>query len=114
VLGLNHPYVAFSLNDLATLLHSKGELVVARGLFERALAIREQALGTDHPQTALSLNNLGGLFRDQGDPTAARPLFERALAIREHVLGPDHPDTVATRRALEELAAEGDGAGAEG
>ena len=42
-------------------------------------------------------------------PAAARPLFERALAIRERVLGPDHPDTVATRRALAELAGEGDG-----
>jgi hypothetical protein len=48
------------------------------------------------------------LRQAQGDPAAARPLFERALAIREHVLGPDHPDTVATRRALAELAAEGD------
>jgi hypothetical protein len=39
----------------------------------------------------------------------AHPLLERALAIRERVLGPDHPDTVATRRALAELAGEGDG-----
>src|SRR5262245_5620829 len=30
-------------------------------------------------------------------------------AIRERVLGQNHPDTVATRRALEELAAEGTG-----
>jgi hypothetical protein len=69
---------------------------------------------TGHPDTARSLHNLATLHRHQGDPAAARPLFERALAIRERVLGPDHPDTVATRRALEELAAEGDGAGAEG
>jgi hypothetical protein len=34
--------------------------------------------------------------------------LERALAIRERVLGSDHPDTVATRRALAELAVEGD------
>jgi len=46
------------------------------------------------------------------DPAAARPLLERALAIRERVLGPDHADTVATRRALTELAAEGEGTGA--
>jgi hypothetical protein len=71
-------------------------------------------LGNNHLRTAAVHHNLAALNRDQGDPTAARPLFERALAIRERVLGPDHPDTAATRRALEELAAEGDGAGAEG
>ena len=63
-----------------------------------------------HLHTATSLNNLAYLLRDQGVPAAARPLLERALAIRERVLGPDHPDTVATRRALAELAGEGDGA----
>ena len=51
---------------------------------------------------------------DHLDPAAARPLLERALAIRERVLGPDHPDTVATRSALAELAAEGDGPAAGG
>jgi hypothetical protein len=59
---------------------------------------------------AESLDSLARLLQAQGDPAAARPLFERALAIRERVLGPDHPDTVATRRAVEELAAEGGGA----
>ena len=56
------------------------------------------------------MNDLAALLRDLGDP-AARHLFERALAIRERVLGQNHPDTVATRRALAELAAEGEGAG---
>jgi hypothetical protein len=37
--------------------------------------------------------------------------MEGCLAIRERILGPDHPDTVATRRALEELAGDGAGAG---
>jgi tetratricopeptide (TPR) repeat protein/transcriptional regulator with XRE-family HTH domain len=108
VLGPDHPDTAFSLNGLARVLHDQGELDVARPLYERALDVRERALGPDHPRTAHSLNNLASLLRDQGDPPAARPLLERALAIRERVLGPDHPDTVATRRALAELAAEGD------
>jgi hypothetical protein len=67
------------------------------------------SLGPHRPLTAQSLHDLATLLRDQSDPTAARPLFVRALAIRERVLGPDHPDTVATRRALAELAAGGDG-----
>jgi hypothetical protein len=99
---------------LATLLHALSELAAARALFERALDIHEQVLGPDHPTTSRSLNGLALLLRDQGDPAAARPLFERALAIRERVLGPDHPDTVASRRALEELAAEANGAAGDG
>jgi tetratricopeptide (TPR) repeat protein/transcriptional regulator with XRE-family HTH domain len=114
VLGPDHPDTAFSLNGLARLLNARGEPDAAIPLFERALAIRERALGRDHPHTSRSLNDLAALHRDQGNPTAARPLFERALAIRERVLGPGHPDTVATRRALEELAGECEGKGAEG
>jgi Tetratricopeptide repeat len=71
-------------------------------------------LGLDHPLTATSLNDLAAVLRDQRDPAAAHPLFGRALAIRKRVLGPNHPDTVATRRDLEELAAEGDGPAARG
>jgi tetratricopeptide (TPR) repeat protein/DNA-binding XRE family transcriptional regulator len=109
VLGPDHPDTATSLNGLARVFRDQGELDDARPLFERALAIREQALGPDQLRTAISLNDLALVIRDQGDAAAARPLVERALAIRERVLGSDHPDTVATRRALAELAAEGDG-----
>jgi tetratricopeptide (TPR) repeat protein/transcriptional regulator with XRE-family HTH domain len=113
MLGPDHPDTAVSLNDLALLRRAQGELAAARPLVERALDIREKVLGPDHPRTAESLNNLALLHRDKGRLDAARPLVERALAIRERVLGPDHPDTVATRRALERLAAEGGGAGAD-
>ena len=109
VLGPDHRHTAMSLNGLARLLRAQGELDTTRPLFERALRIRERVLGPDHPETATSLHDLALLLRDQGNAAAARPLLERALAIRERVLGPDHPDTVATRRALADLAAEGDG-----
>jgi tetratricopeptide (TPR) repeat protein len=81
------------LDDLAGLLHDQGELAQARPLYERALAIREQALGSEHPQTAQCLNNLAALLQDQGDLAGARPLFERALAINQIALGPDHPNS---------------------
>jgi Tetratricopeptide repeat len=71
-------------------------------------------LGPNHYYTATSAHGVALLLQAEGRLEAAPPLFERALAIRERVLGPDHPDTVATRRALAELAAEGDGAGTDG
>ena len=69
---------------------------LARGRFDRALAIREKLLGPDHPDTAASLDNLGMLLQAEGDFAGARPLVERALAIRERSLGPEHPDTAAS------------------
>src|SRR5262249_14187921 len=72
----------------------------ARPLYERALAIREQALGPSHPSTATSLNTLAGLLRAQGDYASARPLCERALAICETRLGADHPTTRTIRANL--------------
>ncbi len=90
------------LNRAAQYFHGIGAYTRARPLFERALAISENALGPDHPNTATSLNDLAVLLHDLGDLAAARPLHERALATREKALSPDHPD-IATN--LSNLAA---------
>jgi tetratricopeptide (TPR) repeat protein len=103
------PDTAYGLDRLARLLQAQGDLDAAKPLLEHALHVRERVLGPDHHRTAESFHNFGVLLLAQGDSAAARPLFERALAIRERVLVPDHPYTVATKRALAELAAEGDG-----
>jgi tetratricopeptide (TPR) repeat protein len=95
------------LNNLAGLLDRQGDYAAARPLYERALAINEQALGPQHPATAVSLNNLAGLLDRQGDYAAARPLYERALAINEQALGPQHPDTQTVRRNLAVLQGHG-------
>jgi len=54
-LGPDHPDTAHSLNDLASLLRTQGELPHARPLLERALTIREKALVPEHPDTAITL-----------------------------------------------------------
>jgi hypothetical protein len=41
-----------SLNNLAGVLRAQGDIAGARGLWERALAIREKMLGWEHPDTA--------------------------------------------------------------
>jgi tetratricopeptide (TPR) repeat protein len=90
-LGPDHPHTALSLNLLANLLWSQGDLADARPICERALAICKKALGSDHPDTGTTLHTLVLVLHDQGDLAAAQPLCERALAIREKVLGPEHP-----------------------
>jgi tetratricopeptide (TPR) repeat protein len=108
-----HPSTATSLNVLAGLLQTQGDLAGARPLFERALVINEKALGPEHPDTTASFSNLGLLLRAQGDLAGARPLFERALAMNEKVLGPEHPSTATSLNNFAlVLEAQGDHAGA--
>ncbi len=52
-LGLDHPDVAQSLNNLALLYYAQGRYDVAEPLHKRALAIEEKALGPDHPNYPL-------------------------------------------------------------
>jgi Tfp pilus assembly protein PilF len=95
VLGGEHPEVAYTLNNLGTVMRAEGKLDEARGYYERALAIREKTLGPEHPDVAASVDHLGKLAIDEGKPAEAYAWFERALAIREKTLSPEHPD-VAT------------------
>jgi tetratricopeptide (TPR) repeat protein len=101
VLGLEHPDVALSLNNLAELYQEMGNYQKAEPLYQRSLAIREKLLGLEHPDVALSLNNLAELYREMGNYQKAEPLYQRSLAIREKLLGKEHP-SVAT--SLNDLA----------
>ena len=55
-LGLQHPDVAVSLNNLASLLHAQGEHAAALPMFQRAFAVHEAWLG---PQIAIFAGNHG-------------------------------------------------------
>ena len=86
-----NPSTAASLNNLAGLLRTQGDLAGAQPLRERALAIREKVLGPEHRLTVWTLNGLARVFQDSGDLPAARTLFERALTIYKKTLA--HPST---------------------
>jgi tetratricopeptide (TPR) repeat protein len=72
-------------------------------LYERALAIREQALGPEHPAVAGSLNNLGTVHYATSAYDDAKALHEQALAIQEKALGPDHSDLATTLNNLADV-----------
>jgi len=91
---------ALYLDNLGALMASQGKLDEARVLFERTLAIREQALGPEHLDVAASRGNLGNVAAAQGKLDEARDSFERALAIREQALGPEHPAVAQTLNSL--------------
>jgi len=96
-----HPDIAFSLNDLASLLGDTKRFGDAEPLFRRALAINEKSYGPDHPGVAIRLNNLARVLQDTNRRGEAEPLIRRALAIDEKSYGPDHPDVA---RGLNNLA----------
>ncbi|BAZ54048.1 peptidase-like protein [Nostoc sp. NIES-4103] len=103
VLGKEHPSVATSLNNLATLYQMQGSYEKAEPLYLRSLAITEKVLGKEHPSVATSLNNLAALYQQQGSYEKAEPLYLRSLAIREKVLGKEHPDVAQSLNGLAEL-----------
>ena len=113
-LGPEHIRTAEAYWALGTVLVDQSRLAAAKPLLEHALAVHERQLGRSSPETAMVLFSLALLRRSEGDFNSASQLLERTLAIRDQVFGPDHLATVATRRALEELAAEVGGAGAHG
>ena len=94
--GRSMPDTLTSVNNLASLLWSKGDYAAAEPLFRRALEACERVLGSEHPDTLTSVNNLASLLWKKGDYAAAEPLFRRALEAFERVLGPEHPDTLTS------------------
>lgn len=78
----DHPDVATSLNNLASIYFAKGQYAEAEPLFNRSLAIREKALRANHPDLATSLENMAELYGKTGREKEAEPLKKRAADIR--------------------------------
>src|SRR5665647_650669 len=102
-LGLEHPSVATTLNNLTSLYRQMGAYEKALPLYQRALDIYEKILGPEHPSVATTLNNLASLYRQMGAYEKALPLYQRALDIYEKVLGPEHPSVATTLNNLASL-----------
>jgi non-specific serine/threonine protein kinase/serine/threonine-protein kinase len=92
VLGPEHPDVAASLNDLASLLHDRGKRTEAEPLYREALRIRKKVLGPGHLDTSATLNDLGLLLKQQGDLDGAEAMYRESLAIKRRSLGEAHED----------------------
>ena len=65
-LGLSHPDVANTLNDLGVVCDRLGRPEEAEFLYRRALGIARRALGPGHTSVAKSVENLSKLYRAHG------------------------------------------------
>ena len=81
---------AHLLNHTGRYLYKRAQYADARGLYERALAIREQTLGSEHLDTIESMNRLGELYYMLGKYNEAEKLYKQVLTSREKALGPEH------------------------
>ena len=100
VLGVEHSSVAATLNNLAGLCFSHGDIEDAKDYYEESLRLRRQAFGDEHPSVAESLNNIGLLLFAQGSYTDAQPLFERAITIKKEAFGDKHLSTASSQHNL--------------
>lgn len=82
LIKLEHPIVAASLNNLATLYFVQMQHSQARPLYKRALEIWINALGSKHPDVATGLENLAELQRKTRQDKEAESLEKRAATIR--------------------------------
>jgi tetratricopeptide (TPR) repeat protein len=73
----------------------RGEMLLARGLLERALTLAEASSAPDHPVVSSILHDLGATLRYIGDLGGARAANERALAIVEAARGPEDPSVAS-------------------
>ncbi len=96
--------LASIVNSWGNVLADLGKYDEATAAYERALAMRENALGPNHPYVAASLNNLGNLFYNRNQYPEARERLEKAVAIWEMALGREHPDLASGLNNLGNLA----------
>ncbi|MGJ5630688.1 tetratricopeptide repeat protein [Nostoc sp. CALU 1950] len=99
-LGLEHPYVAANLNNLARLYRYQGRYNEAKPLIKQALELTQSLVGDNHPAIAISLNNLAGLYESTGCYNQAEPLYQQALELTQSLLGDNHPLIAASLNDL--------------
>jgi len=96
---------ALDLDQTGSLSYNLGQAHLAELFFQKALALRQQALGPDHLAVATTLSHLGQVYEELGKSDLAKACFERALAIRTKRLGSEHPTVKALAKELERTAA---------
>jgi len=103
VLGNEHPLVATSLDNLATLYQSQERYSEAEPLYRQALKMYQRLLGNEHRDVATSLNNLAAVYHRQERYSEAESLYRQALEMKKRLLGNEHLDVATSLNNLASL-----------
>ena len=106
--GTNHPEVAATLSDLARLYQAQERFKEAESLYERAVAIWEQAPEVDPEDLSAALKGLLSLYHSQQRYAATELLLIRGLALLEAHGGRDDPRIAAIIEKATRRFAEGE------
>jgi tetratricopeptide (TPR) repeat protein len=80
-LGLDHPKVAETINNLGAVHYFGGDSAGAAGFYREALPLYRKLFGESHPEVAMILNNLGRIELERGAIDAALPLLEESVEM---------------------------------
>lgn len=83
------PEAARLLNNMASLLHSRGKLDQAETTYRSAIDMMQQVFGPSHDDTLIARSNLGVLYLNR--PSEAVPVFRELLQISEKAYGLKNP-----------------------
>ncbi|MEM1182449.1 MAG: serine/threonine-protein kinase [Acidobacteriota bacterium] len=101
--------VASALRTLGALNHARGHFEDAVPLLEEAVALRRAHLGDEHSAVASALDLLGRVRFAAGDRDRAELLYRQAIDLRRRVLGDGHASLAWSELNLGQLLlAEGD------
>ncbi len=109
VLGKEHPSVATSYNNLASIYQAIGDYYKALEYYMGALELQHKVLEKEHPSVATSYNNLASIYQAIGDYDKALKYYMRTLEIQDKVLGKEHPSVATSYNNLASIyQAKGD------
>jgi hypothetical protein len=91
------------LNNLAFVLHDKGDAEGARRMMQQSLDMYRRTLGPEHPSIARGMGNQAMWQMEAGDYVTAEALLRDALQMRRKLLGNEHTDVAGTLTLLASL-----------
>ena len=105
-LGEEHPSVASTLNNIASVYDDQGRYEEALEHYERALAVRRKALGEEHPDVGDTLYNMAIVYKKQGRYAEAASSYDAAGDTYAKAYGEDHDETLDARRDADGMRKE--------
>jgi tetratricopeptide (TPR) repeat protein len=100
VLGLEHPGMLRSMQNLAASYRSLGQFKESAQLDGETLDIQKRVLGSEHPDTLRTMNGLASSYWSLGQFREAAQLYGETLDIQKRVLGSEHPGTLRSINGL--------------
>ena len=99
-LGVEHPDVLTTINNLADVYTIQSKWNVAEELYKYVLALRTRIFGEGHPAVAQTLQSMAQLSFQLRRYDKTEQLYKQVVSIREKVLGPDHPEVAQSLYGL--------------